>query len=138
MALVIDRGGFVYAGRSLGSPILKVGFTTRRDPEAYIKQRYAGLIQLDNLIAVTDAPNAERLCHFKLKPFRYESFNSKELFINSPPPHEIQRLFEWAASLVNHSDQLREYASIHNITLEGDSAKRWVKPKIETFDSDDE
>jgi hypothetical protein len=43
-----------------------------------------------------------------------------------------------AAALVNHPGQLREYASIHNITLEGDALKRCVKPKHETFDSDDE
>jgi hypothetical protein len=53
----IDRGGFIYSGRPVGSPITKVGFT-RRDPEAYIKLRYAGIVQLENLMAVTNAPNA--------------------------------------------------------------------------------
>jgi hypothetical protein len=134
----IDRGGFIYSGRPVGSPITKVGFPTRRDPEAYIKLRYAGIIQLENLMAVTNAPNAERLCHHILKPFRYQSFQSKELFYNAPPPHEIQSIFSWAAALVNRPDQLREYASIHNITLEGDTAKRWIKTKHETYDSDDE
>jgi hypothetical protein len=134
----LDRGGFIYSARSVESPITKVGFTTRRDPEAYIKLRYAGLLHLEKLMAVTNAPNAERLCHHTLKPFRYHSFQSKELFWNAPPPHEIQSIFEWAAALVNRPGQLREYASIHNITLEGDTLKRWVKPKHETFDLDDD
>jgi hypothetical protein len=136
MALVVDRGGFVYLGRSIGSPIVKVGFTTRRDPDSYIRRRYAGMMELENLIAVSDAPNAERLCHFRLKAFRYMSFNSRELFVDTPSPDEIQKLFQWAATLVNHPTELREYATIHNILLEGDSHRR-VRPKHEPFDHED-
>lgn len=136
MALVIDRGGFIYAGRSIGSPILKVGFTTGRDPGSYIRRRYAGMVELENLVGVSDAPNAERLCHFKLKAFRFESYSSRELFVDTPPPDEIQTLFEWAATLVNHPIELREYATIHNITLEGDN--RRVRLKRATFDHEDD
>jgi hypothetical protein len=57
----LNRMGFIYAGRGLMSDVLKVGFTTARDPGAYIRCRYAGLLKINNPIAVTDAPNAERL-----------------------------------------------------------------------------
>lgn len=87
-----DRGGFIYAARSIGSPIIKVGMTTCHDPAAYVRRRYAGLVRLENLMAVTDASSAERLCHFRLKPFRYKSFNSRELFIDTPPSHELQTM----------------------------------------------
>ena len=116
-----DRGGFIYAGRALRSDVLKVGFTTRRDPSAYIVRRYAGLLEIENLMAVTDAPNAERLVHFALRDFRHHSYRSRELFVDCPPSHEIQEIFSWAAQLVNHPQQLREFAQLHSILLEGDS-----------------
>jgi hypothetical protein len=82
ISMEMDRGGFIYAASPLGSPILKVGLTTCRDPIAYIIRRYAGVLNVENLMAVTDAANAERLAHFALRDFRHTSFRSRELFVN--------------------------------------------------------
>lgn len=131
----MDRQGFIYAGRSLGSNVVKIGFTTRRDPSAYVVRRYAGLLEIENLMAVSNAPDAERLVHHSYRDYRHKSFRSRELFTNLPPPHEIQETFCWAAQLVNHPEQLREYANLHGILLEGDSHR--VTCKLATFDEDD-
>lgn len=131
----LDRTGFIYAGRALRSDVLKVGFTTARNPGAYIIRRYAGLLEIENLMAVSDAPNAERLVHFALKDFRHESYRSRELFVGCPPNHEIQETFSWAAQLVNHPLELREFAGVHGILLEGGSRRSTCKR--ETFDEED-
>lgn len=131
----LSRKGFIYAGRALMSDVLKVGFTTRRDPSAYIVHRYAGLLELEALMAVTDAPNAERLVHYVLRDCRHKSFRSRELFVDCPPPHKLQKIFSWAAQLVNHPRLLREFAEVHQILLEGDSRRSTCKR--ETFDEED-
>lgn len=135
LSMEFDRAGFIYAGRALRSDVLKVGFTTRRDPSAYIVRRYAGLLQIETLMAVTDAPNAERLVHFALRDCRHKSFRSRELFIDCPLPHKVHEIFSWAAQLVNHPQRLREFAEVHQIVLEGDS--RRTTCKRETFDEED-
>lgn len=136
LIMELDRRGFVYAGRPLASPVLKIGFTTSRDPLSYIQRRYAGLLKLENLMAVSNAPDAERLLHFALKDYRHEGARSRELFKDCPPPHDIQALFCWAAQLVNRDVQLREFADAHGILLEGDSHR--VHCKRITYDSEDD
>jgi hypothetical protein len=111
----MNRGGFLYAGRSLGSNVSKIGYTTTSHPESYVIQRFTGLLEIDNIVAVSHARYAEKLVHFAFRDYRIESFRSRELFDDLPPAHEIQTTFP--AELVDCPAQLRAYAQEHGIRL---------------------
>jgi hypothetical protein len=118
----MNRGGFLYAGRSLGSNVSKIGFTTSSHPESYVIQRFAGLLEIQNIVAVPHARYAEKLVHFAFRDYRIESFRSRELFVDLPPAHEIQATFCWTAELVDCPAQLRAYAQEHGIRLSPDDS----------------
>jgi hypothetical protein len=111
-----DKCGFLYVGRALRSTVSKIGFTTRRDPEAYVIQRFGGLLEVDIIIPVSHARSAEKIVHFALGRYMIESFRSRELFFDSPP-EETQATLSWAAQLVDHPEHLRAYIQEHSIRL---------------------
>lgn len=54
--------------------------TTQADPFAYIRRRYADLLEVTNVVAVENAPAVERILHGLLEPFRVPRRTGRELF----------------------------------------------------------
>jgi hypothetical protein len=112
-----DMNGFIYIGLALRSNITKIAFTIRRDPAAYVLQCFEGLLEIDNLMAVSNACYAENIVHFVMRRYRIESCGLQELFVDLPPPEEMHDTLSWAAHVVDDPERLRRYVWKHGIQL---------------------
>lgn len=61
-----------------------------------MRNRYAGLLDLENLMAVSDARAAESAVHALLGDYRLGG-DGRELFDGSLTPYAVQLAFEWGA-----------------------------------------
>lgn len=130
-----SRGGFLYAGRLLmGSDVTKIGYTTSRNPAAYVRRRYAGILVPEALIMVMHAPNAERIVHDMFAEYRHEGEAGRELFVGLCW-ERIQAAFEFAATVVANEERMITYFSRCGLLLEGTS--RMATCTRETFDEND-
>ena len=131
----ISRAGFLYAGRLLlGSDVVKIGYTTSRDPAAYVRGRYAGMLDIEALMSVAHAPNAERVVHDIFAAHRHRGDAGRELFVGLTWDR-IQAGFDSAARVVASEERMIEYFYQHGLTLEGTS--RMGTCNREIFDEDD-
>lgn len=108
----VVESGFIYAARSPGSTIMKVGLTKQRDPSLYIARRYAFVLECFALMGVADANMAEKIAFQKLKPWhiRHEIFEALDW-------ETVQGIFEQTAYLVADRDRCLEYCNDNNIEL---------------------
>ena len=119
-----SRPGFLYCGRVLlQSKVSKIGLTTSRDPAAYVRRRYAGILDLENLIQLIDCDNGEKVVHNIFKDFRYRKDRSRELFY-SLNPLDVQEAFQYAASLVTNQQALAEYFAQNGLEMVGESTRK--------------
>lgn len=129
------RAGFLYAGRLLlGSDVTKIGYTTSRDPAAYVRRRYAGIVDLEALMSVAHAPHAEKIVHKLFAGHRHHGGAGRELFVGLSW-ERIQSAFELAARVVANEERMVAYFHRHGLALEGTS--RMATCTRDTFDEDD-
>lgn len=74
--------------------------TTQPDPGAYVRRRYAGLLELENVMAVENAATVERLVHKMLGKHRIRDGQGRELFYGLDC-REVQEAFEACSVFFN-------------------------------------